>query len=212
MKKLLLATAVLVALPGVAEAKSWPPRDTCGSVPGASDFRRALTTAVVNRDEAMLLALASPDILLDFGGGSGRETLRERLDEPPYNLWQELDALLRLGCAAGDSGEGPEITLPWYWSQRIDEVDGMEGMLATGSSVAMRAAPDADAKVLATLNWDAVQLAGEWDPQAEYLRVSKPHGPTGYVRADQLRSLIDYRLLVSPVDGKWQIAVLVAGD
>ena len=88
----------------------------------------------------------------------------------------------------------------------------MEGMLATGPDVAMRAAPDGDAKLLARLNWDAVQLAGEWEENAEYLRVSKPKGPTGYVRSDQLRSLIDYRLLAQQRDGKWQITVLVAGD
>lgn len=204
--------AALVVMPGAVQAKSWPPRDDCAQIAGAEDFRRALTTAVVNRDAAMLASLASPHVLLDFGGGSGRETLVERLDDPPYHLWQELDRLLLLGCAPSGGEESQGIALPWYWSQDISEVDGFEGMLATGSSVPMRAAPDGAARVVARLDWDAVRRIGEWDPQAEYLEVRKPGGPSGFVRQDRLRSLVDYRLLATPVDGRWQITALVAGD
>ncbi|MBD3730442.1 MAG: SH3 domain-containing protein [Sphingomonadales bacterium] len=209
---LFLAALAVLAVPGAAQARRYPPRDACAKVEGARDFRRALTTAVANRDAAMLAQLASPDILLDFGGGSGRETLVERLDDPHYRLWRELDALLLLGCAPASGEDAQGIALPWYWGQRIDEVDAMEGMLATGGAVALRAAPSDDAELLGSLAWDAVALAGPWEPDAPFLKVKVPGGKVGYVRQDQLRSLVDYRLLAAPVDGKWQITALVAGD
>jgi hypothetical protein len=79
-----------------------------------------LATAVANRDEVMLLPLFAPDVLLDFGGGSGREELRRRLNDPEYRLWDELEALLPLGCAEGADGG---ITMPWLWAQDLDEDD-----------------------------------------------------------------------------------------
>ena len=208
MKALCFAALALLALPAAAGAKSWPPRDTCAAVEGARDWRRTLVTAVANRDVEMLLPLFSEQVLLDFGGGSGHATLRERLDEPTYMLWEELDQLLRLGCAASDDG----FVLPWYWSQDISEVDGMEGMLAAGTDIPFRAAPSEDAPVIARLSWHAVQLAGEWDPQAEFLPVALPDGRSGYVRQGHLRSLIAHRLLVGRVEGKLLATAFVAGD
>ena len=208
MRMLLLAALALLTTPAVAEAKSWPPRDSCAGMEGAQDWRRTLATAVANRNADMLLPLFSDQVLLDFGGGSGHATLRERLDDPDYDLWSELGLLLRLGCAASDEG----FVLPWYWAQDISEVDGMEGMLVAGSDIPFRSAPSGDAPAIARLSWHAVQLAGAWDPQAEFLPVALPDGRSGFVRQDRLRSLIAHRLLVERVEGKLLATAFVAGD
>src|SRR5688500_15717313 len=82
----------------------WAPRDDCGQVEGAGAFRERLAAAVEARDAEALVALAASDILLDFGGGSGTAELRARLEDASFDLWDELDALLALGCAANDQG------------------------------------------------------------------------------------------------------------
>lgn len=206
-----LAIIAMLGAASPGEAKSWAPRNACSKVPGADDFRLALATAVANRNADMLSQLALPEVLLDFGGGSGRAQLISRLDDPDYMLWDELDTVLALGCAPV-AAEGTGIALPWIWRQDVKGVDATEGMLALGPDVPMRSAPSDDAKLVKSLDWQALQLVGGWDPDAEYLEVSQPGGPTGFVRQDQMRSLISYRLLAEPVDGKWQITAFVAGD
>lgn len=209
MRTLLPAILALAAMPATAEAKDWPPRDACAQVEGAKDWRRTLATAVANRNADLLVTLFSDQVLLDFGGGTGHALLRERLDDPIYGLWFELDALLRLGCAASDDGG---FVLPWYWSQDISEVDGMEGSLVTGGDVPLLAAPVGTARVVARLDWQAVDRDGEWDMTEYYHAVRLPDGRTGFVADDQLRSLIAHRLLVNRVDGKLLATAFVAGD
>src|SRR5690349_313950 len=87
------------------------PRDGCSEVEGAAAFRRQLAAAVEARDADALIALAAPDVKLDFGGGAGSAELRSRLADKNYDLWGEFDALVELGCAANEEGG---ITLPWY--------------------------------------------------------------------------------------------------
>ena len=202
---------LLLASPMALAAKSVPPRDECNGVQGANAFRLALTTAVANRDENMLAALAEPEVLLDFGGGSGRDTLMARLDDGDYELWQELDRLLLLGCAAGE--DASSLTIPWLFAQDLGTEDAFSTFVATGSAVPLRSAPDAGASVVATLDWDVVTMTGEWTDDAEFFPVRTASGSAGFVAVTQLRSQVDYRLLaVRGDDGEFRINALVAGD
>ena len=184
------------------------PRDTCGELPGGDDFRARLADAVMARDANAFVALAAEDVKLDFGGGSGRAELKRRLTATDGLLWDELDRLLDLGCAANQQGG---ITIPWYFEQHIDKVDQARGMLVTGEKVPLRAAPDAKAKPLETLSWDVVTLTA-LKPDDPFQQVTTTGGTKGYIATDKLRSLLDYRLLASHRNGKWSVVSLVSGD
>ena len=54
-------------------------------------------------DADALIALTDPDVTLDFGGGSGVEELRKRLDGGAYNSWRNLADAVRLGCGIGEA-------------------------------------------------------------------------------------------------------------
>ena len=62
-----------------------------------------------------LIALTDPDVTLDFGGGSGGEELRKRLDGGAYNSWRDLADAVRLGCGIGEDAaqDTDYITFPW---------------------------------------------------------------------------------------------------
>lgn len=188
----------------------YAPRDECREVPGAESFRRALAKAVKERDPDALAALAAPDVKLDFGGGTGTAELRARLAQGQRSLWDELDALLELGCAVNRQGG---IVMPWYSAQSIKDVDPMTGMIVTGENVPLYEGADPRSARLAELSWDAVELAEGLEPEADFQKVTTADGKTtGYVASDRLRSLIDYRLMASSRDGKWSFTNLVAGD
>lgn len=195
-------------MPEVA-AGPYAPRDECAGLPGAAAFRRELSGAVEARDADALLKLAAPDVKLDFGGGFGAEELRRRLDTPDAALWQELAALLPLGCAAEGQAS---MTIPWYFAQPIDEVDPMTGMMVTGRNVPVRVTAAADAEPVRQVSWNVVELVGGYVPNAPFQHVATVDGTRGYIATDRLRSLIDYRLIASSRDGKWSITSLVAGD
>jgi len=187
----------------------YAPRDTCHGIAGADDFRRRLANAVMERDTGAFLALAADDIKLDFGGGGGQAELKKRLADRHWKLWDELDQLLKLGCAANQQGG---ITIPWYFEQHIDKVDATSGMLVTGENVPLLSAPDPKSKPIQTISWDVVSI-DTLAPDDPYQSVTTADGKTkGYIATDKLRSLLDYRLLAAQRNGKWSIVALVSGD
>lgn len=185
------------------------PRNACRDIPGADRFRAAMAAAVKARDADALIALADPNIKLDFGGGAGTAELRRRLTDDEYDLWTELDAVLALGCGPNQAGG---ITLPWYFTQETPGIDQMMGMIVTGTDVPMLSAADEGAEAVRSLSWNAVELTGGLQSGAAYQHVRLADGTTGFVASEKLRSLVDYRLLASEQDGKWRITVFIAGD
>ncbi|MBT2134301.1 hypothetical protein KK137_08155 [Croceibacterium sp. LX-88] len=188
----------------LAESK-WAPQDTCSEVEGARSFLDSLKTAVETRDTDAVIALATDDILLDFGGGAGGTELRSRLDD---GLWGELDKLLALGCVVNPGGD---LTLPWIFEQDLGDADPFSTMLVVARDEPVRAEPSASARVIATISWDLVEVAS-LDSEQPFQAVTLADGREGYVATGRLRSIVDYRLIASRVGGQWKIAALVTGD
>jgi len=186
----------------------YAPRDTCGDLEGAAEFRQALAAAVAERDADALVALAAEDVKLDFGGGTGQAELKKRLTAEDRQLWQELGELLTLGCSANKQGG---LTIPWYFDQTISNVDPFMGMIVTGETVPLLSAPDEEAEIVASLSWDVVEIDA-LKPDDAFQKVETRDGKQGFIATDKLRSLIDYRLLAASRNGNWRIVSLVAGD
>lgn len=208
-----LAIAVALATPAVAQTRDLAPLNECSRVEGADSFRMALATAVANRNETMLLPLFAEDVLLDFGGGSGRETLSQRLDDPEYRLWQELDEMLRLGCAKGAEGG---IVMPWLWVQELGEDDAFAVLYVTGSDVPVYRDATGD-DIIARVSWGLVgwpaYLEQSADEVGQRTKIIVPGKRTGFIANDKVRSLVDYRLIVDRMDdGQLQVTAFVAGD
>lgn len=186
----------------------YAPRDTCGELKGAAEFRQALAAAVEARDADALVALAAEDVKLDFGGGTGRAELKKRLASEDRKLWQELGELLALGCSANKQGG---LTIPWYFDQPIKGADSISGMIVTGENVPLLSSPEEGAQAVSTLSWDIVQISAV-KPDEAFQKVKTAQGEEGYIATGKLRSLIDYRLLAVSRNGNWRIVSLVAGD
>jgi hypothetical protein len=168
-----------------------------------------LEAAVAARDAEGLVALADAAVRLDFGGGAGSEELKKRLADPDLTLWEELDAVLPLGCAA----DGSIATMPWIFSRMPDGIDPYRGMLVVGDAVPLRRRAAAGAPESQRLGWTIVTLAGdEFNAKARFAEVIAPGGVHGFVESAKLRSLIGYRVIADHVDGAWKITAFVTGD
>lgn len=201
----------LLALPCPAPAASLPPRDECAALPGFAAFRARLDEAIRRRDAEALLALADPNIELDFGGGAGRAQMRAdwRLGEGAGSpIWAELEAMARLGCAVYAEGGA---AMPHLFARFPERYDPFASALATGTGIALRAGPSPDARVLARLDWETLTLT-DGDPAAEWQPVRTDSGRTGFVHHSLLRRPIDYRAIFERVDGEWRMVAFIAGD
>ena len=194
--------------PVMAAQGEWAPQDTCGKIDGAAAFRQMLAAAVKARDADVLAALAATDVKLDFGGGEGRAELHRRLTGDGAGLWDELDALLALGCSANDLGG---ITIPWYFDQDMGSADPFETWLVTGENVPVLASLDTAGEAIERVSWDIVTV-DEFDPEAAFQAVTLADGTEGFIASGKMRSVIDYRLVASSRNGRWRITSLVAGD
>lgn len=185
----------------------YAPRDDCASQPGWPNFRKALGAAIRARDAEALAALAAPDVALDYGGGSGIAELKLRLADPETDLWEEMAAILPLGCAM----EGGLAALPWVFWHMPDTVDSYRAMLVLGDDTPLRDRPGGQA--VTSVGWSIVTLdSSDLDASAPATRVTLEDGRKGWIATASLRSMLDYRLIAEQVDGKWRVTAFIAGD
>lgn len=211
--RMIAGAIAVMALAPPATAEHLEPRNACTAMAGADDFRMTLVTAVANRDPEMLQTVIDPDILLDFGGGSGWEEMRARLDAADYRLWDELDTVIRLGC---DRAYQDSLVMPYYWGQDFGDMDAYGTYIVLGADVPMFATTERKRRI-AGLRWEAVEVIGYFDTtqgdrEAPLWEVQTRNGKRGFVDRTLLRALVDYRLIAEQRDGEWKITTFVAGD
>ena len=209
---LLLLFSANVAAPAASVPRRLPPVDQCTAEPGFSVFRDALKRSVDARDGDALLALLAPDVLVNFGGETGRDAFARQWDltaGSPDELWTQLAKILALGCARSNTTlVMPALAL--QFDSDSDE-DVFDKLVVTSSVAELRAAPDPASARIARLSWDIV-TALERRHQDDWVKVQLADGRRGWVSARQLRSPLDYRATVEKRDGRWMISAFVAGD
>jgi hypothetical protein len=207
----LLLTSFLMLYPLSTSAKQLPPQDECTRDPDLVSAIAQLRKAVATHDVKLLLDLVAPKIQNDFGGDDGKNAFVRvwHLDRDPASsrVWTELARIMPLGCAL----DGKNAVIP-YLFVKLDEDDSeFSTFVPVRPNVYMRAGPQADAPVVATLHWDIVKSDIE-APEGAWLKLHTDAGLTGYVRRDLLQAPEDWRLFFEKANGRWRIAVLIAGD
>jgi len=198
------------AMAASLQATTLPPVDECEADGSFRQFRRDLVRALERKDVAHVTAALSPDVMIDFGGGHGRAAFVRAwaLEEPQTSrLWRELRLVLSLGCTLdGDTAASPSLL-----DQLPPERDAFMTLLAVRPGAAVRARPTDASPVLATLNWDLLTLADKGGEEG-WFPVVLGDGRAGYVRQQDVRSPLDYRVVFQKRGGGWAITALVAGD
>lgn len=173
-------------------------------------MRHALESTVARRDAEALTDLADGGVVLDFGGGEGRDELIRRMQgEGGEALWGELAGVLSAGCSL----DGGIATLPWIAAQDFGDADPTATMLVAGERIPVLAHPDHRARHTGILSWQLAVIRGEFDPAAEFQPVAViGSGIEGYLPTAILRNVYGYRLLAERRGTEWRITAFVAGD
>lgn len=205
----------LLALAGgadpVSSANRLPPIDQCEAVPGFAVFRNSLLNVIKRHDAAALLSVLSDDVLATFGaGGEGKQEFIAtwNLVTPQTSgLWDQLGKALALGCAHS----GDALVAPSMIAQIDPMIDGFKTVITVESDASLREAPREDAHVLTKMNWDILTV-DDTEAGDDWLAVALTNGQKGFVRRDQVRSVIDYRAVFEQRDGRWLMTAFVGGD
>ena len=208
---LLLASFSATAL-AATPARRLPPVDQCATEPGFKIYKDALRRSIDRRDGNGLLALLAPNVLVNFGGESGRDAFAREWDLKagvPDELWKQLGAILALGCAKSDAAMViPSLAV--QFDSDADE-DAFDKLIVISSAAELRVAPDPASARVASLSWDVV-TALERRHQDDWVKVQLANGRKGWVAASMLRSPLDYRAIIEKRSGRWMITAFVAGD
>lgn len=209
------ALAVILCMPSppALHAETLPPRNECAADPAYFAFEQQLRAAISAKDPAKLLALVAPGIKSSFGGEDGVAEFKAQwqLDTGAASpIWTELERILSLGCAQAQS----YAALPYMFKKLPDRFDSFETYIATGTNIVMREGPGSDTRAIARLDWDIMTHVRDDGPASkDWIKVSSSTNHyLGYVHKSLLRSPIDYRLIVQPVDGARRIVSFLAGD
>jgi hypothetical protein len=208
---------VVVLMLGAAAPARLPPVEQCRGDADFDKFRRRLERAVASRDNQKLAPLMAPDVRLSFGGGIWFPKFQNYQQSGPGGdgmwqnaLWDEMAKVLRLGCGTVRSNGGiqyrawPAMYVGGESLEAYDTWVSLPGaILWRGSGRHARIAQRLPA-------WTVLHELGQG--YASDMKVRTPKGRAGFVRREQMRGLLDYRLIAQRRGGRWLVTAFVAGD
>lgn len=211
-----LFAAALLAAPAVAQELKLKPVDQAGQDPAFAEFRGALLQAVRRRDADFVVARASPEIKLSFGGDFGQERFRQMLtgtqEWEGEAYWSELQRALELGGVFLDRNSFCTPYVSCLDVPGCPDCDPYETIFTLSDKAVARAAPDPDSRVIAELSYDVLRIDPEVETGSDWTPVILPGGRRGYVYGPEFRMSIDYRALFERTADGWRLTVFIAGD
>lgn len=218
---LMLTAVLLVTSAAIAEPahRRLPPVDEAGSDASFKAFRQALLAAIGKHDAAFLEQSLASDIQVGFDPDSGKGIAAFRMvwhpEKAESEIWHVLGDTLRLGGIFDADGS---FSAPYVSSRFPDSLgeDAALFVVAIHSKVPMRAKPREDAAIVEKLDYDILEVPEEEattkDASGDWLHVKTASGHQGFVRANDVRSPLDYRATFEKRGGKWVLTSFVNGD
>lgn len=210
MRNFVLALAALSIASSVqARPNSLPPVEQCDKDPSFTKFRNALKQVVQRKDRDALLAMMSPKVLVNFGGGTGPKAFAEEWDFGPdsHGIWDQLRTMLGMGCARDGSARLiPSLILQL---EPTDDDDLYDMRLALPGAKLFKK-PGVEASAIAIAPWTVVTATDTGGDLWTGVRL--PNGATGWISDDDLYEPVGYRMVIEKLRGKWMITAFVAGD
>ncbi|MFQ5623916.1 MAG: hypothetical protein ACE5FS_11030 [Paracoccaceae bacterium] len=178
----------------------------------------SLKRIAADRDADALIGMAAQDILLGFGGNSGREEFRRIVSGRRF--WQEFGRVLAGGgvMVTGEDGSRTAI-FPAAFHDWPDDLDAFGLLYGDREDAVMRAGPSETAPVLAGL-YRRIVVRGPYPDGHERLTedgwvgICTAENGCGFARSGHVRSPIDWRAVLtqSRRGADWVLETFVSGD
>jgi hypothetical protein len=201
------------------------PVDEAKKDPSFFAFREKLITAVKKNDLKYFLSVVDENIKNGFGGEDGIKEFRSRweLDYPDPDFFRTFLPVITGGGSFSKEGDpkGPIFFAPYVFEQFPKDLDALANKycVITGQNVNLRKEGDLKSAVVASLSYNIVKVDEEnsiegrgKDGEMDWYAVETLGGKKGFVKAEYVRSPLDYRAAFMKVKGKWKLTAFAAGD
>lgn len=203
-----------------AQERFVKPVDEAEKNPSFVAFRTNLIEAVKKRDVKFLLSIVDKNIKNGFGGDDGIENFKKnwKIYNRNSELWKELLTVLNNG-GNFDKNNKNAFYAPYLFNVFPEDIDAFEYQAIFGNNVNLRAKPDINSSIVASLSYNVVKT--DWENsvksktnknEALWLKIETLGGKKGYVKPEFVRSSIDYRAGFEKIRGKWTMTFFLAGD
>jgi hypothetical protein len=176
-------------------------------------FRERLVRALNADDTTYLWAVVDTAIINGFAWHPGLEPFKQRYNQDPSLRSDLIKALTHGGVFTVDN---LEFRAPYTHERFPSGLDTYEFGVITGSRVNVRRSSSGKSAVIRELNYSVVRVT-DWYPKPDlrgngWISVQLADSLTGFVSQQYIVSPIGLRLVLSKMDGRWQLTSWAAGD
>lgn len=183
-------------------------------------FRTKLVEAAKKRDAKYILSIIDRDIKNSFGGNDGIEEFKKtwKISSPTSDFWNEFLPVITGGGKFTEGEENVKLFFaPYSFNSFPDDLDAFSYSVIFGNKVNMRSKADMNSSVVASLSYNVVEIvnsvkANKNAKKVSWYEVKTLGGKRGFVKAEFVRSPIDYRAGFEKQNGKWMMTAFIAGD
>lgn len=217
----LILTIAATAIFSVAQERYVRPVDNAAKDASFASFRRKLIAAAERRDADYILSILDPGIMNSFGGDGGIEEFKTmwRIDSKDSEFWREFLPVIKNGgdFRSAEKGEPPTFSAPYSFVGFPDDLDAFEFSVIFGRRVNLRASPDLSSRILGKLSYNIVRVVttitkADDTESADWYEIESLGGLRGFVKAEYVRSPIDFRAGFQRKSGVWRMTYFLAGD
>lgn len=195
------------------------PVDEALRSPSFLKFRDELLIAAREKNTKIVLGAVSPVIRTTFGNGGGIQEFEDiwHPDDESSALWNELPEILALGGSFTDGTQMRNFCAPYTYSAWPEDVDAFENLAVIRPGTLLKPNRNATDEESTPLAYEFLKILEDdpvraGNPAASWRRVETTDGKRGWVRADHVRSPVDYRACFTETDQGWKMNLFVAGD
>lgn len=226
MKTFALCLVILWILsPSVAAQERFvKPADEASQDASFLAFRTKLIAAAERKDIKYVKSIMDPKIELSFGGDTGLSGFG-RVWKKQADFWPEFLAVIKNGGRFVGEGKNKlnSFSAPYLFLDMPEDLDIFEYYAVFGNNVNLRESPNANAPEITQLSYNILKIdepsavkrktgPGEEDWKYEWHKIETLGGLSGWIKAEYVRSSVDYRAGFEKKRGKWTMTFFLAGD
>ena len=221
MKQAILILILLFSIPALAQERYLMPKDEAARDKSFAPFRSKLIDAVKRRDAKFILSILDADIKNSFGGNDGIEEFKEywQIESADSKFWGEFLPVIGNGGHFQAEGDGglPIFTAPYSFAGFPNDLDAFEHSVIFGSRVNLRRAPNLTSPIVGKLSYNIVRVTNtiplsDDAESPDWYEIETLGRLRGFVKAEYVRSPIDYRAGFQKKSGVWKMIFFIAGD
>lgn len=224
MKRKIFLTILFAALSTIAvfgQERYVKPVDEANLDKSFLEFRTKLIAAAERRDVKYIIGILDPKIYVSFGGEVGVSDFKKywKLSSKNTKFWNAFLPVIRNGgmFEREDGKRLDHFFAPYLFKAFPDDLDAFTYSVIFGNNVNLRERPAANARVLGKLSYNVVTIKDTVSKKggsdiADWQQIETLGGQKGWVKAEYVRSPIDYRAGFEKKGGVWRMTTFVAGD